>query len=179
MKSYLAFILLFFVFKSSYAQTKDDLNTISTGKWMYDLNPSPFVTLYKMNYFIDDSGNKKTIEQVLKDEDINIDSLPYAQIDFNDNLYLVTKKSKNNTLRFFKIIKETPDYFILCNQESEMCDCKSGTFFYLKSQHKLQRIQRAFSFSLKRDLISRLKDNNIPVPINHDNKNFCEILKEL
>lgn len=131
MKSYLAFILLFFVFKSSYAQTKDDLNTISTGKWMYDLNPSPFVTLYKMNYFIDDSGNKKTIEQVLKDEDINIDSLPYAQIDFNDNLYLVTKKSKNNTLRFFKIIKETPDYFIFVIKNRKCATASQVPFFIL------------------------------------------------
>lgn len=102
MKSYLALILLFFVFQSSFSQTKDDWNTVSTGKWMYELNPSPFVSLYKMNYFIDDSGNKKSIKQILKEENINMDTLPYAQFNFKNNLYLATKKSKNSEVRFFK-----------------------------------------------------------------------------
>lgn len=179
MKSYLALILLFFVFQSSFSQTKDDWNTVSTGKWMYELNPSPFVSLYKMNYFIDDSGNKKSIKQILKEENINMDTLPYAQFNFKNNLYLATKKSKNSEVRFFKIIKENTDFFILCNQESEICDCKSGTFLYLKSTQKLQRIQKPFSFSLKRNLISRLVDYNIHIPVDYENKDFCELLKEL
>ena len=178
MKSYLPLILLF-IFKFSFAQTKNDFNTIITSKWIYELNPSPFVALYKMNYFIDDSGDKKSIEQILKEADINIETLPYAQIDFNNNLYLATKKSKNSDFRFFKIMKETSQIFILCDVESEMCDCKSGTFLYFKSQEKLQRVQKAFSFSLKRNLISRLEAYDIQVSENQENKDFCKILREL
>lgn len=176
---YFSFLVLVTIPHNALAQSNSDWNAITTGKWMYDLNPSPFVSLYKMSYFIDDSGNKKNVSSILKEAGINIDSIPYTQIKFNKNIYLATKKNEKGNIRLFKVLKETDNLFILCSEEAPKCECKANTFIYYKPKLKLQRIQRPFSFSLKRDLLKRLDDMGIDKSGNYDNLSFCEIIEEL
>src|SRR5690554_3339112 len=176
---YFSFLVLVTIPHNALAQSNSDWNAITTGKWMYDLNSSPFVSLYRMSYFLDDSGNKKTVSSILKEARINIDSIPYAQIEFNKNIYLATKKSQKGNIRLFKVLKETDSLFILCSEEDAICECKANTFIYYKPKLKLQRIQRPFSFSLKRNLLKRLNDMGIDKPDDYGNLSFCEIIEEL
>lgn len=173
------FLLQITFSNSAFGQSTNDWDAILTGKWMYDLNPSPFVSLYKMSYFLDDTGNKKTVSSILKEARINIDSMPYAQIEFNNNIYLATKKKVKDNIRLFKVLKETDDFFILCSEEDSICECKANTFIYYKPKLKLQRIQRPFSFSLKRNLIKRLNDLELSYPEDYEEMSFCQLLENI
>lgn len=178
MKYYLLIIGLFIGVLMTSGQSQSDFNSISTGSWMYDLNPSPFVNLYKMDYFEDDDGNKKSIKDILANEDIRIDDLPYIVFNYQEKSFFALKK-KNDELRLFKVLSIHDDFFILCNRDDSFCDCKSETFLYFKPESKLQRIQRPFSFSLKRNLVKRLDDFGIAVPSHNEEMNFCDMLKSL
>lgn len=161
------------------AQTKDDFNKIVNGQWMYELNPSSFVMLYKLNFFTDKNNNKISITELLANENIELDTLKYGKIKYNHQFYLATKKSQNSDVRLFKIFKESMDYFVLCDENDDLCDCKSGTFLYYKPKLKLQRVEKPFSFSLKRNLISRLGEFNIALPSGYESMNFCGLLEKL
>lgn len=179
MKIFLLISFTFILTQSSIAQSKDDWVAISTGNWMYDLNSSPFVSLYKMGYFIDDDGNKKNLTEILSEQNINLDTVPYAIIHFKEKNFLALKKKQNGEIKMFKILKEHSDFFILCNQDDSLCRCRSGTYLYYRPNFKLQRIEKPFSFSLKKNLIDRLKYFNIELPLNYNIMTFCELLETI
>lgn len=120
-------------------------------------------------------------ENLDKDLDINKNKIesPYSIIDANQKNFFAYKKHTNSDIRVFKILKEKEDYFVLCNEDEDICECKAGTFIYLKPQEKLQRIEKAFSFSLKNNLIDRLKKFDISHIQKDDERTFCEILEAL
>lgn len=62
---------------------------------------------------------------------------------------------------------------------NDICDCQGGTFLFYKPQQKLQRIEKAFSFSLKRNLIDRLDKFEILLTSDSEEKSFCDIIKSL
>lgn len=121
------------------------------------------------------SGNLK------KDLDIDKDKIqsPFSIIKSDEKAFLAFKKNDKSNIRVFKILKEKKDYFILCNEDEKVCNCKSGTFLYYKPKKKLQRIEKAFSFSLKKNLIDRLNKFDIPLPEDSNSLEFCEILENL
>lgn len=131
---------------------------------------------YALSIPYEQSGNLK--------KDLNIDSekvhSPFSIINSDDEkTFFAYKKYDKSNIRVFKILKENEDYFVLCNEDKETCNCKSGTFLYYKPEKKLQRIEKAFSFSLKNNLIDRLNKFNIPTPKDYEELGFCEIIDSL
>lgn len=123
----------------------------------------------------------ETIKDLLEKEglELSVDNTPYLIVDFKDNKFFISRKSQKSRIRVFKILKETNDLYLVCIDNVELCDCKGNTFIYKKTNNQLLRIQRPFSFSLKRNLIKRLEDMELDKPDGYDNSTFCEILKAL
>lgn len=161
------------------AQSISDWKAITTGKWMYDLNPSPFVQLYKMEFFLNDQGERTPFSEVLKSQKIDLDSMPFATIFFKNQEYLAVKRKNSGDPRLFKILKKGSDYLLLCDDEKEICDCKSGTFIYYIPESRLQRIQKPFSFSMKRNLTDRLNEWDIPLPSGWEKMGYGDALNAL
>lgn len=105
---------------------------------------------------------------------------PNKRINYLDKNYFSIQNSDNSEIITFVILKENNDLLVLCNKEvNDICDCQEGTFLFYKPQQKLQRIEKAFSFSLKRNLIDRLDKFEILLPPESEEKSFCEIIKSL
>jgi len=123
----------------------------------------------------------EAIKDMLEKEgvEISIDSLPYLIVDYNEDKFFLFKKKEKSSIRAFKILKSTGDLYLVCSDNVDLCDCKASTFIYKKSSKQLQRIQRPFSFSLKRNLIKRLDDMELEKPNGYEDLSFCEILKRL
>lgn len=123
----------------------------------------------------------ESIKDMLEKEgvEMSIDTLPYLIVDYKEDSFFLTKKNEKSNIRAFKVLKSNKDLFILCSDDKELFDCKANTFIYKKSNKELQRIQRPFSFSLKRNIIKRLNDMEIDKPDDYDDLSFCEIIKEL
>lgn len=121
------------------------------------------------------------IKDMLEKEgvEISIDTLPYLIVDYKEDSFFLTKKNEKSTIRAFKVLKSTEDLFIFCSDNIGLCDCKANTFIYKKSSKQLQRVQRPFSFSLKRNIIKRLNDMKVEKPDGYKDLSFCEILEEL
>jgi hypothetical protein len=155
---YLLALFLIFMFGNSQAQVSFPYN-------------------YKFFY----GKGSKSIEYMLKKEGVklSIDSASYKKIENTGENFLVIKNSKNSNIRAFKILKEHNNFFLLCSEIVDMCKCKSSTFIYYIPDSKLQRIEKPFSFSLKRNLISRLKEMKIDYPKEYDSLTFCEIMNSL
>lgn len=155
---YLLALFLIFIFCNSQAQVS-------------------FPYSYKFFY----GKGSKTIEYRLKKEgvELSLDSAFYKKIEHTGENYLVLKNSKNSNIRAFKILKEYNNFFLLCNEVVDMCKCKSSTFIYYIPDLKLQRIEKPFSFSLKRNLISRLREMKIDYPKGYDSLTFCQIMNSL
>jgi len=81
------------------------------------------------------------------DKDLDIDKnkieSPYSIIEADQKNFFAYKKQANSDIRVFKILKEKEDYFVLCNEDKDICDCKTETFIYFKPEEKLQRIEKA------------------------------------
>ncbi len=163
----------------SYSQTTDDLTKIANGQWMFEVNPSTFLQLYKMNFFLDQSGSRVTISELLENEQIDLNNAPYGKIRYGAEEYLAVKRRPDSDIRLFKILKENNAYFILCSDGDDMCACKANTFFFFKGTSKLQRIEKPFSFSLKNNLLKRLEEYDQPIPPAIDSLSFCETLNAL
>ncbi len=110
--------------------------------------------------------------------ELEFENKHYHQIEVNNNNYLVIKNERSK-LRAFKILKETNQLFVLCLQKKDICKCNANTFLLVKSTNQLQKIERPFSFSMRRDLLKRLDKLQIEKPANIKGLAFCEILKEL
>ncbi|QTY27885.1 hypothetical protein [Flavobacterium sp. CS20] len=123
----------------------------------------------------------ETIKDMLEKEgvDLSIDTLPYLILDYKNDKFFLTKKTEKSNIRAFKILKTTADFYVVCSDNVDLCDCKANTFIYKKSNDKLQRIQRPFSFSLKRNIIKRLDDMELDKPEGYEDLSFCEILEGL
>jgi hypothetical protein len=123
----------------------------------------------------------ETIKDMLKKEgvELSFENLPYVIVDFENERFFINKRGENSRIRGFKILRETSNIYLLCSDNVELCDCKANTFIYNKKNNQLQRIERPFSFSLKRNLIKRLEDMDLNKPIDYKNMTFCEMLKEL
>lgn len=179
MKLLFAFLFCFFnVF--CFSQTKDDWNSIATGQWAFDVNPSLFVLSYRLDFFLSNDKSKKLFSSdLLKKENIDLADNSYKKFKYGDKGYLITKASGKKNSRIFKILKEKNDFFILCSEDDVLCDCKSDTFIYNKSQNKLQRIEKPFSFSLKNNLLDRLQEFNIEYSQENEKLSFCQILEDI
>lgn len=123
----------------------------------------------------------ETIKDMLEKEgvELSIDTLPYLIVDYEDDKFFLTKKAEKSSVRAFKVLKSTADLYIVCSDNVDLCDCKANTFIYKKSNNQLQRIQRPFSFSLKRNIIKRLDDMELEKPDDYEDASFCEILERL
>jgi hypothetical protein len=76
---------------------------------------------------------------------------PNKRINYLDKNYFLIQDSDKSEIITFVILKENNDLLVLCNQEvNDICDCQEGTFLFYQPQQKLQRIEKAFSFSLKK-----------------------------
>lgn len=136
---------------------------------------------FPYNYKFFYGKGSKPIDYMLKKEGIklSIDSGSYKKIENTGENYLVIKNSKNSNIRAFKILKEYNNFFLLCSEVVDMCKCKASTFIYYIPDSKLQRIEKPFSFSLKRNLVSRLKEMKIDYPKGYDVLTFCQIMNSL
>lgn len=123
----------------------------------------------------------ETIKDMLEKEGVELstDTSPYLVVDFENDKFFLNKKNEKSSIRAFKILKSTVDLYIVCSDNVDLCDCKANTFIYKKSNDKLQRIQRPFSFSLKRNIIKRLDDMELDKPEGYEDASFCEILERL
>lgn len=105
---------------------------------------------------------------------------PNKRINYLDENYFLIQDSDKSEIITFVILKENNDLLVLCNQEvNDICDCQEGTFLFYQPQQKLQRIEKAFSFSFKKNLLNRLKKFEILLPPESEEKSFCEIIKSL
>jgi hypothetical protein len=68
----------------------------------YDGTPSKLTLLNKYNYFVDESGNKKTVMEAFKEQNSNIYEIPYAQVKIDNVDYFATKKSPLSDIRLSK-----------------------------------------------------------------------------
>ena len=176
------FFLLFFVSFNFFgnAQTKDDWNNLTTGQWAFDVNPSLFILNHRLEYFLTKDDNKRiSIPELLEKENVIVENNSYKEIKYGENQYLITRRKDKGNLRMFKVLKESENLYVLCSENRDICDCKANTFLYFKSESKLQRIEKAFSFSLKQNLLDRLTENKIIYKPNKEDLSFCEILKNL
>ncbi|KEQ30211.1 MULTISPECIES: hypothetical protein [Bacteroidota] len=123
--------------------------------------------------------NKSLTNNLYRQGVLPKDAFPNKIIELDNKQFLVVQKSEKSVIRAFKILEEREEFYILCSEDVDICSCKSSSFIYYKPSYKLQRIEKAFSFSLKRNLIARLHQFNIPVPSNYEDLKFCELLKQL
>lgn len=179
MKKMIFLVVISFTSGLSYSQTTDDLTKIASGHWMFEVNPTTFLQLYKMNFFLDQSGSKVTISELLENEEIDLNKVPYGKIRYGEKEYLAVKRRPESDIRLFKILRENNAYFILCSNEEDICECRANTFFFFKAPSKLQRIEKPFSFSLKNNLVKRLEEYDQPIPSTIDSLSFCETLNNL
>lgn len=176
------FFLLFFVSFNFFgnAQTKEDWNSLSTGQWAFDVNPSLFILNHRLDYFLAKDGSKKmSIREFLEKGNIIVENNSYREIKYGENHYLITRRKDKGNLKMLKVLKESDNLYVLCSENRDICDCRANTFLYFKSESKLQRIQKAFSFSLKQNLLDRLTENKIIYKPSTEDLSFCEILKNL
>jgi hypothetical protein len=67
-----------------------------------DGTPRKLRLLNTYNYFVDESGNKKTIAEAFKEQNSNIDEIPYAQVKSDNVDSFATKKSPLSDIRLSK-----------------------------------------------------------------------------
>jgi len=171
-------ILLFIVCHSSlHSQTTEDWNSISSGKWAFEVNPSLFVLNYKLDFFLSSDDKKYSINEILKSKNLDVDEGNAQKFKHGDTFYLVTNFKKK--YRIFRILKERDRYYLLCSEDEKICDCKQNSFIYFKNKNILQRVEKPFSFSLKNNLMDRLQTQNIQIPSNTDTMSYCEVLESL
>lgn len=171
-------ILLFILYSSSlHSQTTKDWNSISSGKWAFEVNPSLFVLNYKLDFFLSSDDKKHSINEFLKNKNLDIDEGNSEKFKHGDNFYLVTNFNKKN--RIFRVLKERDNYYILCSDDEKICDCKQNSFIYFKHKNILQRVEKPFSFSLKNNLLDRMQKQNIQIPKNTETMSYCEVLESL
>lgn len=142
-------------------------------------SPAQFSFPYNYKFFYG-KGNK-TIEYMLEKDglELSVDSALYKKIENKGENYLAIKNMKTSNIRAFKILKEYNNFFFLCSEVVDICKCKSSTFIYYIPDSKLQRIEKPFSFSLKRNLISRLKGFKIFYPKEYESLTFCQLINSL
>ncbi|MCT4317806.1 hypothetical protein CMT34_17445 [Elizabethkingia anophelis] len=131
------------------------------------------------SHYIPHSGSKSLTTRLYKEGVIPKEAYPNKIMEFKGQKYFIYQKTRKSDIRAFKILKEADMFYLLCNDDNDVCQCKAGTFFYFKTDLKLQRIEKPFSFSLKKNLISRLKKYKIPLPNDSENMTFCELLQRL
>ncbi len=123
----------------------------------------------------------ETIASMLKKEgvELNIESQGYAIVNQDKSSFLLFKKKEKSDIRAFKILRKTNNFYLLCSDDVELCNCKGNTFLYFSQTHKLQRIQRPFSVSMKKDLLRRMEQFSIKFPQEHKQLDFCELLNKI
>lgn len=105
---------------------------------------------------------------------------PNSILEYQGKQYFLFQKSRNSEIRSYRILNESIGYLVLCNDDfDEICSCKGGTFLFYKPKQILQRVEKSFSFSLKKNLIDRIKEFQSPIPPNIEEKTYCEILQLL
>lgn len=86
----------------SNAQNRVEWTAIISPMVSYDGTPSKLTLLNKYNYFVDESGNKKTVMEAFKEQNSNIYEIPYAQVKIDNVDYFATKKSPLSDIRLSK-----------------------------------------------------------------------------
>lgn len=130
-------------------------------------------------YYIPPHKNHSLTNNLYKRGVLPKEAFPNKIIELDKKQFLIIQKTEKSSVRAFKILDENEKFYILCSEDVDMCNCGSGSFIYYKPKLKLQRIEKAFSFSMKRNLVSRLNQLDIPVPANYKDFKFCEILEQL
>lgn len=162
-----------------HSQTKEDWNSITSGQWAFDLNPSLFVLSYKLDFFLSKDENKRfSIQELLKKENIDLKENSYKNFVYDNEEFMVIRKNSKSDMRIFKVLKENENYFILCTEKKNLCDCKAETFTYYKPKNELRRIQKPFSLSLKNNLLDRLQEFQTDTS-NIKQLSFCNILETI
>jgi hypothetical protein len=123
----------------------------------------------------------ETIALMLKKEgvELNIESQGYAIVNHDKKSFFLFKKKEKSDIRAFKILRKTENFYLLCLDDVELCNCKGNTFLYIKQNNKLQRIQRPFSMSMKKDLLKRMEQFSLKFPPEHNQLDFCELLSKI
>ena len=99
-----------------------------------------------------------------------------------EGIDLVFVRKPNVKIRVFQSLINRGDYLVLCSRSVvEPCNCKNeaSLYFYLPGENKLKLVERAFSLSIKRNLISDLNkytESNLSVD---DFENVCSVLNAL
>lgn len=173
------FLILFSVLCCMPSQAQSSLsgNPYLTNQWMYSFHIDPFSYMNMMNLWL--SNDEPNLKDQLGPFDEAFGPQNYLTFDEGEKDYFIYRKNKKSDIRYFKILKENTDYFILCDEDNDICDCKAGTFLFFKNGQQLQRIEKAFSFSLKKNLVERLSARSLPVPQHWEQLGFCQILREL
>lgn len=89
-------------------------------------------------------------------------------------------KEDSLTIRpFYVVFKKEQYYFLSSELEDELCDYRESAFLFVPASGFLNKVQRDFSFSTKKDLIQKVNEQ-LDFQLNKDDfENYCGLLTYL
>jgi hypothetical protein len=90
--------------------------------------------------------------------------------------YLFVKNSKGKVKVYFLLLEGDGFYLSCLKPTNQICGCGSELIIYAPNSNTLKRVERPFSFSLKRNLINRLANLGILELEARDFKDLCNLL---
>lgn len=89
-------------------------------------------------------------------------------------------KEDSTTIRPFYVLLHKEIFFLLSSKlEDELCDYKENIFLFIPSSGYLEKVQKDFSFSFKKDLIKKFNEQLGFSIQDEEYKNYCEVLLSL
>lgn len=157
--------------KGSYLSFANPISAFYVGGWSSGKNNQQLSIEMKNTYRIADSI-------------LNISPVPFLRMKYPDRegVELVFVQKPNGRIRVFQSLIDKGNYLILCSRGvEERCDCRNNAslYIYLPGQNLLKMVEKAFSLSIKRNLIS---DLNKYVELNLSEEEFentCDVLNTI
>lgn len=165
--------------KSLVSYSQLDIKPILTGQFMYDYYKNPVSYLYYDLVILQNPSNTNSFDtlhlNIVKDFFKEAKNNEFAFIGSGE--YMLFKR--NGGLKFFRVLKNSEDYVLLCKENRSLCDCKTSMSIYFTDSKVLKNVERPFSFSLKKNLIYKLNRQGIELKDAHSDDDLCKTLEKL